>query len=97
MIPLRISKLKAEEAIALELVSFLVFAAVCCAAANRSNTDSASLVQRDVYLHRSGDVDCLVTLHTEDAKFVIPGQNPMRERRHRGISLPGMTHCNQSS
>jgi ketosteroid isomerase-like protein len=42
--------------------------------------DPAALLERYVRLHRSGDVDGLLAMHTEDAEFVLPGQEPIRGR-----------------
>ncbi|MDP2470262.1 MAG: nuclear transport factor 2 family protein [Candidatus Palauibacterales bacterium] len=38
----------------------------------------AAFVERYLELHRSRDVDALLALHTADAEFVIPGQEPLR-------------------
>ncbi len=43
-----------------------------------TNSDPEDLVRRYVELHQAGDVEGLLALHTEDAEFVIPGQNPIR-------------------
>lgn len=43
-----------------------------------STQDSAALVERYLELHRSGDVDGLLALHTAESEFVIPGQEPIR-------------------
>lgn len=43
-----------------------------------SRVDPTAFVQRYVALHRAGDVDGLLALHTEDSEFIIPGQDPIR-------------------
>lgn len=40
--------------------------------------DPTAFIEHYMELHRSGDVDGLLALHTADAEFLIVGQNPMR-------------------
>jgi SnoaL-like protein len=54
--------------------AFVVLALGSCA----RGLDPGALVEHYVELHRSGDIDELLALHSDDAEFLIPGQEPIR-------------------
>ena len=63
------------------LIWFLAVSLVLWNVGCTSRFDPDAFVQRYVALHRSGDIDGLLALHTKDAEFIIPGQNPIRGRK----------------
>jgi SnoaL-like domain len=58
--------------------SVLIVLAVMTFAGCASRPDPAALVKRYIELHRSGDIEGLLSLHTADSEFLIPGQDPIR-------------------
>lgn len=63
------------------LVRVLVACMVLSLAACEEAFDPDAFVQHYVELHRARDIDGLLALHTDDAEFVIPGQNAVRGRK----------------
>lgn len=48
-----------------------------CASPQDPAADPAAFIAEYVRLHRAGDVDGLLALHTADSEFLIPGQAPI--------------------
>lgn len=58
--------------------SIVIVLALMTIAGCVSQQDPSAFVERYIALHKSGDVEGLLSLHTADSEFLIPGREPVR-------------------